>query len=75
MRLNLVRLHRVYVRRQITSALTLAKRTLELLRELLAMHRHEDPLILINHVREIGKGMIDARPQGIYLPLFLSPMP
>eukprot|EP00892_Ulva_mutabilis_P009487 jgi/Ulvmu1/6910/UM031_0117.1 len=52
-------------RRQIQNALNLAKRTLELMRELLAIHKHEDPLVLINHVREVGKGMIDARPQEL----------
>lgn len=45
-------------------ALTAAKRTLELMRELLAMHKHEDPTYLIAHIKDVGRQMIEARPQG-----------
>ena len=45
-------------------ALTAAKRTLELMRELLAMHKHEDPTYLIAHMKDVGRQMIEARPQG-----------
>jgi hypothetical protein len=47
-----------------TNTLTTAKRTLELMRELLAMHRHEDPSILVTQVKDVGQQMIEARPQG-----------
>lgn len=54
----------VCVCRQMSHALTAAKRTLELMRELLAMHKHEDPTYLIAHMKDIGRQMIEARPQG-----------
>lgn len=56
--------------RQIEGTLSAAKRTLELMRELLGIHKHEDHLSLIDHVREVGIRMISARPQGAPLPLY-----
>ena len=46
-------------------ALVAAKRTLELMRELMAMHKHDDPTYLIAHIKDVGRQMIEARPQGM----------
>jgi hypothetical protein len=56
--------------RQVTNTLAAAKRTLELMRELLAIHKHEDCQSLIDHVKEVGMRMIRARPQGAFPPPF-----
>ena len=51
--------------RQVEGALVAAKRTLELMRELVAIHRHDDSAALLQHVRDVGLRMIRAQPQRV----------
>ena len=50
--------------RQAEHSMAAAKRTLELMRELVGVHRHESHVSLIAHVKEVGVQLIRARPQG-----------